>query len=273
MSRRPPTKRVPVMVVPSWQLLGGQGLQLGGDRIDLLREIHLHGSLRQAAVACGISYRTAWTRVGELNSLSPEPLVVSVNGGPSGGESSLSDAGVRLLEIHEKARVLFQAALDKGGIDPVQAGAWSAFLRRISMKTSARNQLWGRVSSIRTGAVNADVEIALSGDVKIVSQITLRSLRSLSLAEGSEVWALIKASWVTLATGPEPAISSGNRIKGTVVGIARGAVNAEVELSIRGDERIVATASLSALDELGIQRGGRAWAVFDESSVILGTLG
>lgn len=270
--RRRPSRK-PLLVVPSWQLLGGDGLRLGGDHIELLRQIHSCGSLRQAAAECGISYRTAWSRVGELNNLAGEPLVMSVNGGPNGGESLLSQAGTRLLGIHEKARVLFQAALDRGGIDPVQAGSWVSFLRRISMKTSARNQLWGRVSQIQKGAVNADVEIHLPGGGTLVAQITMRSLITLGLVPESEVWALIKASWVGIATGPEPAISSRNRLRGTVVGIVRGAVNAEVELSIRGGDRIVATTSLVAFDQLGIRRGSKAWAVFDETAVILGTLG
>lgn len=265
--------KTPVLVVPSWQLLGGDGIRLGGDHIELLRQIHLCGSLRQAATACRISYRTAWSRVGELNALAGEQLVLSVNGGVNGGESVLSDAGHRLLVTHEKARVLFQAALDRGGIDPVQAGSWVNFLRRISMKTSARNQLWGTVSTIRKGSVNADVDVALPGGGVIAAQITMKSLRNLGLETGSDVWALIKSSWVGIATGPEPAISSGNRLRGVVVGIVRGAVNAEVELSIRGGDRIVATTSLASIDEMNIQRGSRAWAIFDETSVILGTLG
>lgn len=272
-----PTKtgkgRNPLLVVPSWQLLGGEGLRLGGDHIELMRQIQSRGSLRRAAEACGISYRTAWTRVGELNNLADEPLVLSVNGGASGGESVLTEAGRRLLGIHERARVLFQAALDRGGIDPIQAGSWVTFLRRISMRTSARNQLWGRVTRVERGAVNADVEILLPGGESLVAQITARSLRELGIEQGGDVWALIKAPWVGLATGPAPSISSRNLLKGVVVGIVRGAVNAEVELSIRGGDRIVATTSIASLDRMDVRRGGRAWAFFDEASVILGTIG
>ena len=263
----------PVLVVPSWQLLGGAGIRLGGDYIELLRQIHRCGSLRQAAIECRISYRTAWTRVGELNALAGMPLVLSVNGGAHGGESVLSEAGQRLLDTHEKARVLFQAALDRGGIDPVMAGSWVNFLRRISMKTSARNQLRGTVTTIRTGSVNADVDVSLPGGSVISAQITMKSLRDLGLEPGCDVWALIKSSWVGIATGPEPAVSSGNHLGGVVVGIVRGSVNAEIELAIRGGDRIVAITSLAAIDEMNIQRGARAWAVFDETSVILGTLG
>lgn len=211
--------------------------------------------------------------MGELNALAGMPLVFSVNGGAHGGESVLSEAGQRLLDTHEKARVLFQAALDRGGIDPVMAGSWVNFLRRISMKTSARNQLRGTVTTIRTGSVNADVDVSLPGGSVISAQITMKSLRDLGLEPGCDVWALIKSSWVGIATGPEPAVSSGNHLGGVVVGIVRGSVNAEIELAIRGGDRIVAITSLAAIDEMNIQRGARAWAIFDETSVILGTLG
>jgi len=246
---------------------------LGGAHIELLREIHRWGSLRKAAERCGISYRTAWTRAGELNQLAGEPLVLSVNGGVHGGESLLSEAGIRLVDTHERARVLFQAALDRGGIDPVQAGSWVKFLRRISMKTSARNQLWGHVLAIHEGAVNAEVEIRLPGGGTLVSQITMRSRRDLALEAGSEVWALVKATWVVLATGAEPPVSARNKLRGVVTGVQRGAVNAEVELAVHGGDRIVATTSLESFDRLNLRRGSRAWALFDASSVILGTLG
>lgn len=270
-SPRPP--KGSLLVVPTWQLLGGDGLLLAGAYLDLLREIHLRGSLRQAAERCGISYRTAWSRVVELNRMAGESLVLSVNGGAHGGESVLTETGIRLVGTHERARVLFQAALDRGGIDPVQAGSWVRFLRRISMKTSARNQLWGHILTIRDGAVNADVEIALPGGGILVAQITLASRRALALVPGAEIWALVKASWVVLACGPEPTVSARNRLRGVVTGIQRGTVNAEVELALRGGDRIVATTSLGSFDRLGLRRGSRAWALFDASSVILGTLG
>lgn len=262
-----------LLVVPSWQLSGKDGMLLGGAHLDLLREILRCGSLRKAAQRCGVSYRTAWNRVGELNGCAGEPLVLSVNGGATGGESVLTEKGRKLVETHERARVLFQAALDRGGIDPVQADSWVRFLRRISMRTSARNQLWGRIATVRDGIVNAEVDLLLPGGDTLVAQVSLASRRALALETGTEIWALVKASWVEIARGPRPVLSAPNVLRGVVVGIHRGAVSIEIELSLRGGDRIVATTSMESFDRLGLQRGSRAWAVFDSSSVILGTLG
>jgi molybdopterin-binding protein len=68
------------------------------------------------------------------------------------------------------------------------------------MKISARNVLKGTVKQITTGAVNDEVTIELPGGAEIVSVITRSSAESLGLAEGSEVYAVIKASSVMIAT-------------------------------------------------------------------------
>lgn len=68
------------------------------------------------------------------------------------------------------------------------------------MKLSARNMLKGTVDSVVPGAVNAEVTVSLPGGMKIVSIITKASAESLGLAKGKEVYAVIKASNVMIAT-------------------------------------------------------------------------
>ena len=68
------------------------------------------------------------------------------------------------------------------------------------MKISARNVLKGKVKQVKTGAVNDEVTIELPGGTEIVSVITRSSAESLGLAEGREVYAVIKASSVMIAT-------------------------------------------------------------------------
>jgi molybdopterin-binding protein len=68
------------------------------------------------------------------------------------------------------------------------------------MKISARNVLKGKVKQVQHGAVNTEVVIELPGGVEIVSIITKHSAQSLALAAGKEVYAVIKASNVMIAT-------------------------------------------------------------------------
>ncbi len=67
------------------------------------------------------------------------------------------------------------------------------------MKLSARNQLKGRVLSVTQGAVNSEVAIEVAPGVVITSIITRNSAESLALKEGSEVYAVVKASNVMVA--------------------------------------------------------------------------
>jgi len=67
------------------------------------------------------------------------------------------------------------------------------------MQISARNVMKGRVKSVNTGAVNTEVVIDVGGGTEIVSIVTRTSAEELGLKEGSEVYAVVKASNVMIA--------------------------------------------------------------------------
>jgi len=66
------------------------------------------------------------------------------------------------------------------------------------VKLSARNVFKGKVKSIKPGAVNSEVVIQLQGGLEVVSVITKTSTENLSLKEGKDVYAIIKATNVIL---------------------------------------------------------------------------
>jgi molybdopterin-binding protein len=66
-----------------------------------------------------------------------------------------------------------------------------------TMKISARNQFKGKIVKIEEGAVNAVVAVDIGGR-QVVSTITMESAKSLGLAVGKEVYAIIKASSVMI---------------------------------------------------------------------------
>jgi molybdopterin-binding protein len=68
------------------------------------------------------------------------------------------------------------------------------------MKISARNVLKGKIKQVQHGAVNSEIVIELPGGIEVVSIITKHSAEALELAKGKEVFAVIKASNVMIAT-------------------------------------------------------------------------
>ena len=68
------------------------------------------------------------------------------------------------------------------------------------MQISARNQLKGRVRSVKLGTIMSEVTVDVGGQ-EIVAAITRGSAEGLGLREGSEVTVIIKATGVMIATG------------------------------------------------------------------------
>ncbi len=68
------------------------------------------------------------------------------------------------------------------------------------MKISARNNLKGRIVAVEHGSVNSVVTIEIAEGVQLVSMITRDSASDLELEIGKEVYAVVKASNVMVAT-------------------------------------------------------------------------
>ena len=245
----------------------------GAPRIALLAAIRDTGSITGAAKAVGMSYKAAWDAIDAMNNLAGEPLVVRAAGGKGGGGTTLTPRAERLIDTfhaieHEHRRFLERASAAIDGF----ANDW-ALIGRMGMKTSARNQLYGKVASIKRGAVNDEVSLTLPGGQTIVSVLTHESTETLGLAEGGAAFALIKASWVMLVVeegGAPLKLSARNQLRGTVHSVKRGAVNAEVSMTLDGGIVITAVVTNESVDALGLADGTAAIAAFKASSVILG---
>ena len=141
------------------------------------------------------------------------------------------------------------------------------------MKTSARNQLTGEVRSIKQGAVNCEVAVALPGGQELVATITLESCQNLGLQEGSTVIALIKSTSVIVATDLDHIkLSARNQLEGIVSQIDRGAVNSVITVDLGGGAAITAGITMQSAEQLDLHPGQRATAIFKAGSVILGVL-
>lgn len=67
------------------------------------------------------------------------------------------------------------------------------------MKLSVRNQLKRTVKSITEGAVNSEVVMGVAPGVEVTAVITKASVANPGLREGSQAYAVVKASNVMIA--------------------------------------------------------------------------
>jgi len=65
------------------------------------------------------------------------------------------------------------------------------------MKLSTRNQLAGKVTSVKVGGIMAEITVDIGGQ-SVTAAITRGSAEELELAEGDDVTVLIKATEVMI---------------------------------------------------------------------------
>lgn len=70
-------------------------------RIELLKQVRHTGSISQGAKLAGISYKSAWDAVNEMNQLSEETLVERATGGKGGGGAKITRYGERLIALYD----------------------------------------------------------------------------------------------------------------------------------------------------------------------------
>ncbi|MBF8162170.1 TOBE domain-containing protein [Ectopseudomonas hydrolytica] len=236
-------------------------------RLALLEQIAEQGSITRAAKAAGLSYKAAWDAVDELNNLSEQPLVSRSVGGKGGGGARLTPAGERLLALQRRLQALqtqlLQAAGDEADLE---------LLGRLMLRTSARNQLAGRVRQIQSHGHNDLIDIELPGGAHLQAQITHDSTENLQLSAGSSVIALIKAGWLELQPLSQAADAERNALEGRIEQILPASDGpSEVRMSLSNGQTLCASVEPQHLATLGLVVGDPVRAQFAASQVLLGT--
>ena len=262
---------------------GAAGVLLGDKRIRLLEAIALHGSLNRAARAVPLSYKAAWDALDEMNNLAEAPLVVRTIGGAGGGGTRLTEHGLQLVALYRAMESSQQDLLDRVSSPRALAAAVAAsnddsgelrtLLRRMSMRTSARNQLAGTVLGVRTAGGLSQVRLRLEGDEELVAAITPESAETMALRPGSAAYALVKAPWVRITASAPRRSMLRNAYEGTIAQVQTGAARTQIVLTTAGG-RSIAASMAKASGVVGMRRmkvGDAAWAGFATESVILAT--
>jgi len=257
-------EKPPSMSMPS---LLSQHIVRRPQRIALLQHIAEQGSITRAAKSAGLSYKAAWDAIDELNNLAQKPLVERAVGGKGGGGARLSSEGERVLRLYQKLQALqaqvLEAAEDASDLD---------LLGRLMLRTSARNQLHGKVVSIEGQGRNDLIRLELAEGLWINAQITHDSTVHLELQPGTEVVALIKAGWLELLAADQAATSGHNLLKGTLEAILDAEDGpSEVRIALPNGQTLCALAEPLLLRTRGLSVGQPVQVQFSPSNVLIGT--
>lgn len=236
----------------------------------LLEALDATGSINKAARTAGLSYKGAWLLLEAACNLANEPLLETATGGAGGGGTQLTVAARGLLDAWRTLQDDHREFLRAQEARLAQLPALSGLLRRMAMKTSARNQFAGTVKAIELGPVSASVTIALKSGDEITATMTSAAAQRLKLKKGKEALALIKASAVVLVTDFAGwQLSARNQLAGTVSRIERGAVSSLVILTLPGGARLTASVTNEGVEALDLRVGAPATAVFKAYAVMV----
>jgi molybdate transport system regulatory protein len=236
----------------------------------LLQALQDTGSITKAARTAGLSYKGAWLLLETACNLAHEPLLQTATGGAGGGGTRLTPAAMGLLDAWRTLQNEQREFLCVQEARLSQLPALHGLLRRMSMKTTARNQFAGTVSSVDVGPVSAEVSIALKSGGEVTATMTAAAAKRLKLKKGKEAIALIKASAVVLVSDFAGwQLSARNQLAGTVSRIERGAVSSLVVLTLPGGANITASVTNEGVEALALKVGTPATAVFKAYAVMV----
>ncbi|MNO95263.1 Transcriptional regulator ModE [compost metagenome] len=214
-----------------------------------------------------MSYKAAWDAIDELNNLADRPLVERSVGGKGGGGARLTADGERLLALYQHLEELRERIVEN-----VEQQADLELIGRLMLRTSARNQLHGRVSEIEHMGLNDLVHIELPGGARIQARVTRESTEKLELRSGQPVIALMKAGWLYVDL-PQIACPDGlNALEGNIEEIREaGDGPSEVRIQLPSGQMLCALVDPERIEMLRLQVGDYVRAQFSPAQVILGT--
>ncbi|MCV2534016.1 molybdenum-dependent transcriptional regulator [Enterobacter wuhouensis] len=241
-------------------------------RIALLKQIEQTGSISQGAKNAGISYKSAWDAINEMNTLSEQTLVDRATGGKGGGGAVLTRYGQRLIQLYDLLAQIQQKAFDVlSDDDNLPLDSLLAAISRFSLQTSARNQWFGTVTARDNSQVQQHIDILLAdGATRLKAAITAQSGQRLGLDEDKEVLVLLKAPWVSITLNPEQAKDADNQLQGAISHIERGDEQCEVLMTLPDGQLLCATVPAAQATEL--EEGAEVTAYFNADRVIIATL-
>lgn len=236
-------------------------------RIDLLRAIEQSGSLSQAAKQIGISYKTAWDAINEINQLAPKPFLITATGGKNGGGTKLSAYAVRFIQLYDLLTQLQYKAFNILNDDNIPLDDILKITAKLSLQTSARNQIYGSVSSIEATHIAGLVKVKLNDNqTELKAYITQQSIERLKLNIDKTVLLLIKAPLIELNNLNE------NQLIVKVEKIVTDGQLSEISFSLPSGIMLYASKATNEVNQLKLIEGQLTTISIHPQHIIVATL-
>ena len=114
----------PELVPQALVTLTKRGVSVIGEReARLLVAVDRVRSIKDAAAEAGISYRTAWSAIQQMERALGRPIVVSRAGGPGGGATTLTEECRQLLALYQDLQRRLEDGLMRAWEMPEPASA------------------------------------------------------------------------------------------------------------------------------------------------------
>lgn len=239
--------------------------------IALLKAIAKTGSISQAARECSLSYKGAWQIIERANNSAPKILVSTATGGSKGGGTCLTETGRRLLRLYYDLETKHREFLDQLNQSILDDPDIRLLLQHLAIKTSSLNQLFGSVTTVRPGAVNAEVDIQLSGNLEIKVTVSLSELHNVGLRAGMDVVLLINCTEVIITPNPDSGCySASNRLPCTVLRVHFDEINAEISVLLPNDETLTCLITRESAKAMKLIADSSAWVLFKSNAPVIG---
>lgn len=242
---------------------------LGSGRIELLKMVEKTGSMNAAAKEMKMSYKAAWERVNGMNALADEPLITRTTGGKGGGGTTLTPYAHQLILTYERLSEVHRKFIERFAEAGGDADRLENIINRTFLTTSARNQLPSKVKSITQDELSTNLELSLIGSVSLISSITAKSAKDMSLHVDSDTYAIIKSSDIDIVTTPPPACKTLNIIEGKIVSLETSQHSQEITFEVNETLTLVAAQCKDEHQER-LKIGDIAYAIINTKNIIIG---
>lgn len=239
--------------------------------IELLKAIKQSGSINQAAKHMGLSYKGAWQLLERANNGAPQTLLNTAIGGSKGGGSTLTPAGHALLALFTRLQQQHREFIAELNRSLAEDPDTILLLQRGAVKTSTRNQLFGRVTAIDRAEEVAQTIVQLKGGEQVCAVLATATLAELTIDVGDDAVLMINSADILLATTADPQhLSVHNRLFGKVMRIRHDLVDSEVIVLLPSGEVVAAMVTQQSLHNLALAPGMPIGALFSAHAPILG---